>query len=76
MISSFVVALTVATFRENHVQRLRSSDIMAPIGSNPKDEIQHLGETVRFADIEVSRLFEVFIEAITTIRDYRDYSIT
>lgn len=75
-ISIFVVALTLSIFRTKYRQRLQSGSIVRSEEDNIEDEIRYLGQTIDWAGLEVSRLFEVFIEAIQVVRDQIDYSIT
>ena len=67
-LSTFVVALTISIFQTNYTQYLQNENI-ALNSTNIDNEIRYLGETIQWASLEVSRLFEFFIEASQLIFD-------
>ena len=68
ILSTFAVALTISTFRTNYTQQLQKENITIN-STNIEDEIRYLGETINQASLEVSRLFEFFIDASQLVFD-------
>ena len=72
-LSIFVIALSLPSFKESYTRRLGLKSIDNTEISEA--EIRYLGETIQWAGTEVSRLFEVIVEAIQTIKDEQIHSI-
>ena len=69
ILSIFVVALSHSIFQQQYSDRLQSVGISTSEYGDINSEIRYLGESIEWADIEVSRLFEVFTQAFEAIVD-------